>query len=206
MNHRSHSPRSWLAAIALGAALPAQGPDSAPAPLAVASQPPATVLFDQPGDGRIWALGTTYKASFGADGFTYVPFLGSAAPRNYPVQFTLRAVRVGGHDLPLAADAAVSRTGARVTFDRGAVREIYELAPDQVEQVFTVDGGRAGGVEVELEITSDLVEDATRAGLQFGNELGRVEYGTAWLVQGARKTEIPSALSGRTLRLHVPAA
>src|SRR5262245_4062391 len=104
------SDRPWrlpsLASIALGAALAAQDRAAPANALRAAGQMPTTVLFDQPGDGRIWATGTTYKASFGADGFVYVPFLGSAAPRNYPVQIALRTVRVGSHDLPFAADAS----------------------------------------------------------------------------------------------------
>jgi hypothetical protein len=44
------------------------------------------VVFDQPGDGATWARGRTYKASFDAAGVTYIPFLGSNAPRNFPVR------------------------------------------------------------------------------------------------------------------------
>jgi hypothetical protein len=63
------------------------------------------VLFADAADGRTWASGDTYKAAFGRDGFTYVPFLGSAAPRNYPVQFALDRVMVAGR--PVAFDRAV---------------------------------------------------------------------------------------------------
>lgn len=166
----------------------------------------APVLFDGPGDGRLWALATTYKASFGAEGFTYVPFLGSHAPRNYPVQFVLRAVRVGGRDLAFAAGVPAARAGTRVVFDRGAVQEVYDLAPENVEQTFVVDGGLAGDVEVELEVVSDLQEDGDRAGLQFGNALGRVEYGAAFLVDGDRKEAVATEYRGRTIRLRVDAA
>ena len=40
------------------------------------------VLYDTPGDGRLWARGAGYKASFGADGAIYFPFLGSRAPQD----------------------------------------------------------------------------------------------------------------------------
>src|SRR5690606_20321402 len=104
--------------------------------------------FDTPGDGRIWAVGATFKASFGPDGFVYVPFFGSDAPRNYPVKFALRAVRVGGESVPFAATANATRDARRVTFDRGPVREIYDLDVDSVEQTFVVDSGLAGDVDV----------------------------------------------------------
>jgi len=192
-----------LACLAFGASLAAQDLQAPPATVGLARDP---VVFDQPGDGRLWAVGATYKASFGAEGFVYVPFFGSAAPRNHPVHFVLRAVRVGGRDLPFTQDAAPVRAGTRVTFDRGAVREVYELTGDGVEQVFVVDGDRQGDVEVELQVVTDLVEDATRPGLQFGNALGHVTYGTAYLVDGAHKSEIPVALHDHVLRLSVPAA
>jgi hypothetical protein len=199
------SPHAPLACLALGALLPAQAHDDAPAIPRMAPTRDA-VAFDQQADGRIWALGSTYKAAFGADGFVYVPFFGSSAPRNYPVQFVLRAVRVGGHALPLPASATPARAGTRVTLERGAVREMYDLAADQVEQVFAIDGAQPGDVEVDVEVITELAEDASKAGLQFGNELGHVGYGTAYLVDGARKSEIATTLSGRTLRLHVPAS
>jgi hypothetical protein len=47
------------------------------------------VFYTQGADGRTWASGDTYKASFGVEGFTYVPFLGARAPQNYPVHFAL---------------------------------------------------------------------------------------------------------------------
>lgn len=204
---------TWLLPLALGSALMAQNPNGAAnarldtdAWLRAAPAPAAEhVLFDAPGDGRLWAVGSTYKASFGADGFVYVPFFGSDAPRNYPVRFVLRSVRVGGRDLEFRAEATATRHGATVTFDRGLVREVYDLTLTGVEQTFEVDGTLAGDVDVELDVVSDLTEDATRAGVQFGNHLGHVAYGTAWLVRGTEKVEIPTAMHANTIRLHVPA-
>src|SRR4051812_14437749 len=42
------------------------------------------VLYDEPGDGRLWARGETWKASFGSDGATYFPRVGPAEPRRLP--------------------------------------------------------------------------------------------------------------------------
>jgi len=206
MNPSSFTVR--IGALALGGMLAAQTPDRL---LHATSPDPATssqtrVLFDQPGTGTLWALGSTYKASFGSDGFTYVPFFGSKAPQNHPVHFVLRSVRVAGTPLDFSATTTPTRKDSRVSFDRGAVREIYDLAPHGVEQTFVVDGALQGDVDVELEVVTDLVEDSTREGVQFGNPLGQVNYGTAYLVSGTAKTEIGSTMLGGRVLLHVPAA
>lgn len=164
------------------------------------------VLFDQPGDGRVWAAGATYKASFGADGFVYTPFLGSAAPRNYPVRFVLRKVLAGGRSVRLAAVPSVRRDGARVTLDRGSVREVYDLTGDSVEQTFVIADAPAGDIEVELDVVSELEADRTDGVLQFANALGAVRYGSPFLVHAAGKTEVASTFAGGLLSLRVPAA
>ena len=46
---------------------------------------PNKVYYAAPGDGRVWARGAAYKASFGVDGVQFIPFLGSSAPKDYPV-------------------------------------------------------------------------------------------------------------------------
>lgn len=163
------------------------------------------VHFDQPGDDHLWAIGTTYKASFGADGFVFVPFFGSDAPRNYPVQFQLRSVRIGGHELALPATRPI-QAGNRVQFARGAVVEQYDLALERVEQTFVIDSAEAGDVEVELQVTSELIEDVARDGLQFGNELGSVDYGVAHVVTGAELIAVPTTWHGQAIRIRVPAS
>jgi hypothetical protein len=199
-----------LAASALPALLAAQGPVDPSPPSAVLSDGRVVpvrdrVHFSGHDDGHVWAIGTSYKASFGDDGFVYVPFFGSKAPRNYPVQFQLCSVRVGGRQLALAA-AAPEQVGTAVTFDRGAVSERYELALDRVEQTFVIDSALAGDVELELQVTSELVEDGARPGLQFHNELGSVSYGQAHVVNGMELSPVPTTFDGRTLRIHVAEA
>ncbi len=166
----------------------------------------AEVLYDTPGDGNLWAMGATYKASFGADGCTYIPFFGVHAPRNYPVHFRLEGVRVGGQPVPFAAVATPRRNGNRIVLDRGTVREVYDLTPRAVEQTFVVDADLPGDVTVDLRVDSELRDDPATEGLQFGNAFGHVGYGTAFLVAGGTKTEITSTLADGILSLHVPAA
>ena len=133
-----------------------------------------------------------------------MPFLGSDAARNWPVRFELQQVRVGGGDLPLSA-AEPQRCCDRVTFDRGAVQEHYDLALEQVEQTFVVDAP-AGDVELVLRVVTELVEDPAAPGIQFGNELGRVEYGQAQVVDGARLHPVRTEWVDGTIRIRVPAA
>ncbi|HEX6813780.1 MAG TPA: hypothetical protein VF384_19320 [Planctomycetota bacterium] len=181
---------------------------AAPADSSVAAaiaQPLETVLFDRPGDGRLWARGQTYKASFGREGFVYVPFFGSSAPQNYPVQFVLRAVRVGGKALALP-DVEPVLDRRRVTFDRGSVRERYDLDLERIEQTFVVDTTLAGDVEIEIGTASELPEDAATPGIQFGNALGRVDYGQAHVVDGQRLRPVPTTCEGNTIRIRVLAA
>ncbi|MEO6593479.1 MAG: hypothetical protein ABIP94_01855, partial [Planctomycetota bacterium] len=161
------------------------------------------VYFDHV-EGHIWALGSTYKASFGPEGFVYIPFLGSEAPKNYPVQFVLRSVRIGGQELRLEAAAPV-RFEQSVRYERGAVREQYDLRLEQVEQTFVVDSNLQGDVDVDLQVLTELTADTT-AGLQFGNQLGCVHYGAAHVVDGAALFPVETTYAGNTIRIHVPAA
>jgi hypothetical protein len=57
------------------------------------------VRFDEPGDGSLWAAGTSWKMSFDADGATYYPRFGPKAPHNYPLHFLPARVSVGGEEL-----------------------------------------------------------------------------------------------------------
>ncbi len=182
-------------------------PEGAPAAMRTATSPqlPHAVLFDQPGDGRVWAAAPTYKASFGPDGFDFVPFFGSAAPTNHPVRFELQSVRVGGAELGLAAATPVL-AGSRVTFDRGAVQERYDLRVADVEQTFVVDSAAAGDVVVTVRVVTELQEDAGRLGIQFANGLGCVEYGQAHVVDGARLHPVATTWENGAVRIHVPAS
>lgn len=163
------------------------------------------VVHDVGFDGRLWACGASWKASFGRDGFTYHPRLSPTAPGT-SVHFRLTAVRVGGRPLPLRTDVMPARDGDVVTFHRGEVREVYEVALDHVEQSFVVDTADAGEIEVELAVATDLAERAGEPGIQFGRDDGAVNYGDAFVVRGGGKHPIASEWIGDTIRLRVPAA
>lgn len=197
-------PRSLVALLSLTTIGLAQTSPPPQLPSALLRHKPYVVHDDV--DGRHWAAGDTYKASFGPEGFTLVPNFGSAAPANHPLRLSLRSVAVGGRQLPFAREVPAIHTGDRVSFVRGAVREDYDLTLQDVEQTFTIDTELAGDVVLELAVTSDLVEDAERPGLQFGNALGSVDYGTAYLLDGTRRQPIASGYGDGAIRLTVPAA
>lgn len=200
--------RTFFCFAATAAIAAPQAPESSPLDAATAGNPtwpPRHVVHDATPDGRLWAHGGDWKASFGAEGFTFVPYLPGAA-HNWPLQFRLASLRVGGAIVPIDGAVRPTRRGDRITFARGPVHELYELAPKQVEQRFVVDVARAGDIEIELALTTELQEDPARPGLQFASENGEVLYGDAFVVRGSDRLPIATELAGNRLRLRVPAA
>ncbi|MBL9076612.1 MAG: hypothetical protein JNL08_03860 [Planctomycetes bacterium] len=166
----------------------------------------ARVLHHDTDPERPGAVGNGWKAAFGRDGFCYVPFFGSAAERDYPLRTQLAEVRVGGSHLAFAADIAAVRTGDRYVYDRGAVREYYDLTREHVEQTIVVPHAPPGDVTVVLAIDSELREDTARPGIQFANALGSVGYGDAFLLRDGRRLPIETTFADGRITLHVPAA
>lgn len=165
------------------------------------------VLHAEPdANGVAWSCGTTWKASFGRGGFTYVPAFAPDAPRNFPVQFRVARVAVGGAALDVVPAVLPERRGDRVQFARGALTERYDLRLDAVEQSFVVDTAAPGDVELVLAVATELREDGARAGVQFGNEWGEVVYGDAFLVRDREQLPLTTRWSAGELRIHVPAA
>ena len=165
------------------------------------------VHVDEPGDGRVWVMGRNYKASFGVEGVTYVPFFGSDAPRNFPISFGLASATLGGEALRLGTPQ-VSREEGAVSLDHGALVERWHLDLAQLEQtfVFTSLPG-TGDLVVRLEVESDLALSDVAEGLLFTGEHGSVHYGDITVIDGAGRTlSAPSVLEGDGIALRVPAA
>ncbi|MEL6713991.1 MAG: hypothetical protein AAFP86_09465, partial [Planctomycetota bacterium] len=165
------------------------------------------LLVDEPGDGRTWARGATYKASFGAEGFTYRPFLGSDVPRSYPLELDLGSVTLDGAPLELGGRER-SRAGRAVTLDRGTAREVYHLSEESVEQTFVFDAlpGR-GELVLELDVETDLAPRPDGPGFAFECAHGAVNYGGATAVDARGRTlALAQRLDGDVLRIVVPAA
>lgn len=203
-------PTSQRALALLGAILPltAQSPEPPAAPVAL-TRPLGRVFVDQPGDGLVWARGDDWKASFGAHGCSFVPFLGSLAPRNFPVTVQLTDARCGEVALPLdLANAPRAHEKTRISIDRGALTEVYELTPRGIEQKFVFAERRgAGACSVSMHVTTELAATQDADGsLRFTNELGGVQIGKATAVD-ARGASAPATttFANGTLVYTVPA-
>ena len=159
---------------------------------------PDAVWFDTPREGEVWARGSSYKASFTADGFEYVPFFGSGAPRNYPVGFRLVAATLAGQDMPLSR-ASVSARERAVTLAHGALRERFDLSGASIEQTFVFDElPRRGTLSLAIAVNTELSPSATDAGLLFSHaELGGVRYEHA-IIKDATGRTLPVPIADGT--------
>lgn len=177
--------------------------------LALARQVDRVLYADNGADGRIWARGDDWKASFGPDGFTFVPKFGPSAPRNFPVQFDLASVTVGGADTVRLGTPRVSRQGDSITLDHGGVREVFHAGLDQVEQTFVFERALgAGDLVVSIDVFTDLLARDNGAALGFEHEtLGGVTYGAAFVLDAdGRRAPIARTWTGSAIELTVPAA
>lgn len=164
-------------------------------------------LVTEPGDGHVWVRGRDYRASFGEAGFTFLPVFGKASPQEFPVQFVLERVTVGGEALPVGVQAVRHGEG-HVTLAHPAVREVYHLDLDFVEQTFELDEVPPhGDLVVELGVASELPVLERADGLHFVHPtLGHVTYGDAFVLDaaGARQA-ISRVWTGDGIALRVPA-
>ncbi|MCY2959410.1 MAG: hypothetical protein NTY35_04530 [Planctomycetota bacterium] len=187
-------------------ATPAKDPNATgPAPASVLDF--TRVHFDEPGDGRTWVRARTYKASFDGEGATYIPFLGSQAPRNFPVRVQLDSATVGGAPLALEMHG-VSRDGSSVAIDRGAVREVWHMGLDSAEQTFEIASRPAaqGALELRLALETELSIRAEGAGFALDGAHGGVRIGRATAVDAdGRRLDLSTRLEGVTLAIEVPA-
>jgi len=164
------------------------------------------LLLDEPGDGRTWARGATYKASFGAEGFTYRPFLGPDAPQSFPLRLDLDAVTIAGESLRLGPRVR-SRDEATVRLERGAVREEYHLGRRDVEQTFVFEALPArGALELRMDVETELAPRADGAGSSFSCAHGEVRYGAATAIDAAgRAVALDQRLDAGDIVITVPA-
>jgi hypothetical protein len=186
-------------------AVDAPGPRRQPALHAARRARFERALVDEPGDGRIWARGEGYKASFDDEGASYVPCFGSSAPRNFPVKLALIGASVGGIEIEFDRAAQPVRDGQRVVFSRGALEELWEIERDRLEQKFVLDALPAHGelvlrIGVQSELDARLVDGA----LQFANELGHVAYGEATAIDAAgRRFPMTTRFVDGAIELHL---
>ncbi|MEZ6016970.1 MAG: hypothetical protein R3F49_17765 [Planctomycetota bacterium] len=179
---------------------------SGPANTITPPDPRSMIHYTEHEDG-LWIRGRTYKARVAPTGFTYVPFLGTSAPRNFPLQLRLAAATLAGVELRLTDAAAVTRDGARFVLDRGAVDVVYDVALDSIEQSFVIDAaGATGELVLELALESELEGAPAAAGLSVRCPYGGVSYGAAVVFDGrGRRADVPLTLAATALTLTVPA-
>jgi len=187
-------------------ARPAKDPSAVgPAPASVLDF--TRVHFDEPGDGKTWVRGRTYKASFDGAGATYIPFLGSQAPRNFPVRVELAEAKVGG--APIALETrGVSRDGDDVVIDRGAIREVWHMGLDSAEQTFVIASRPAtrGALEFRLDLETELAVRAESGGFALDGAHGGVSIGRATAIDAnGWRLDLDTRLEGTRIAIDVPA-
>jgi hypothetical protein len=170
--------------------------------------PEDLVLVDRPGDGKVWARSRSYKASFDGAGASYIPFLGSDAPQNYPVDFALRGVRAGGEVVEFKANGVVTTDGRRVSIDRGALVENYDLSATGMEQSFVFKSLPNGGdLIVRVGVRTELTQAVAGEGFRFANERGQVNYGAAVIVDAnGQRAPMQSTFDDNVIQLRAPAS
>ena len=167
---------------------------------------PDAVLFDQPRGAELWAMGHDWKASFDGRGFTFIPFFGSDAPRNFPLRIELASASVGGEALQLV-DGIPRLDGNTVRTARGGLTELVVTQLREVEQSFVfVQLPNRGAIHVDLVTSTELVASATADGLRFTNEHGFVTY-TKAIAKDAAGASLSLAMEwdGDSVHITIPA-
>lgn len=166
------------------------------------------VQFDRPlAGGSLWAIGHGWKASFDGQGFEFIPFLGSQAPRNFPLRVELDQVTIGGQALALPAGEP-TQVGYSVRTQRGGVTEVIDTNLLNVEQSFVFDTlPNRGAIKVEVRLAGEFAAASTADGLRFTNEHGGVSYEKAIAVDAkGRQLALPIVWTGSEAHIEIPAA
>lgn len=166
---------------------------------------PTEPVFGSQGGG-IDVLGTTYKARVADGAFTYVPYFGAEAPRNYPLELRLAGVRIGNTATPLQV-APHRRDGQRITLAHGSCEEVFDIGRDGVEQKFVIATPFQGELTITLQVRTDLRAERAPSGWRFTSAHGSVGYSDAVLVD-ARGTRLPmrTEFAAGALTLHAAAS
>ena len=194
--------------LTLACAAPALAQQPRPISSGQFQVPTDSVYWADDAEGALWARGDGYKASFDASGASFIPFLGSDAPQNYPLHLHLESVRAGSDELGFDAAALPQRSGDVIEYSRGLLRERYELVPGGMEQLFVLDPrGIEGDLVVRLALDTELTPGSDAQGLVFSNERGGVRYSSAVTVdeRGTRRAA-PTCVKDGAIEIRVPAS
>lgn len=166
------------------------------------------VHFDRPmADGPLWAIGNRWKARFDPTGVQVIPFFGSHAPRNFPLDVTLAGATVGELPLELVAGAP-TQVGDEVRTHRGSLTEVVATSLDALEQSWVFDRLPARDtITVDVQMSGDYRVSPIDGGLRFENEHGHVDYQKAVAVDGkGRRLPLPITWLGDRARMQIPAS
>ena len=172
---------------------------------ATTSERPLHFLADD--HGAVWIRGETYKSSVSTAGAQYIPYLGSDAPRNYPLAFDVRSCIVGGVELGVAG-REVKENGLALDLQRDSFVERWTYGRTQAEQSFHFAAlPNRGELTLSIGWSSDLEPSVDDDGFSWSNELGGVRYGRATALDAAgRKLALSTELVGDEIIIVVPAA
>lgn len=178
------------------------------APLGLSTPPadrPLHFLADE--HGAFWIRGATYKSSVSPAGALYIPYLGSDAPRNYPVEFAVRSCTVGDVELGVAG-REVKENGLSLDLHRDSFVERWTYGKAQAEQSFHfAELPNRGELRLSIAWSSELEPSVDASGFAWSNELGGVRYGRATALDAAgRKLALSTELVGDEIVVVVPAA
>jgi hypothetical protein len=203
-----------LATVTLLGSIAAQSPE--PLPITIPTDPVRTlapaaamaadeIVVDRVQPGILWAAGPTWKASFAADGTTFVPCFGSSAPRNFPTHLARATVRVGEQMLHGDAIGPI-QTADTISYHGRAFTERYVLGAAGIEQQFVLNSlPNRGAITVDVPFTTELTVAATGEGFRFTGEYGGFGYGRAVAIDGrGRRCELATERTGEGFRIVVP--
>jgi len=181
--------------------------DPTPPRRLVVPAPMESVWHDTDSAGALWVRGDHYKASFDASGATFVPYLGADSPRNFPIRFTLESVRVDGVETDFSSGVTPTRAADRIVYERGTLREVYDVRTSGMEQLFVFDTLPArGAIDIQVGVASELARAAESGRLTFAHARGRVGYTQAVAVDArGERTLLDTTFVDGDIRIHVPA-
>ncbi|MBL8863790.1 MAG: hypothetical protein JNK02_17505 [Planctomycetes bacterium] len=164
------------------------------------------VLFED-AESAVLAVSARWKGRFEAEGATFVPYFGPRAPRNAPLVLRTSAIQAGATSVAIEHES-LERAGDRVRIERGAVDELWRLAPEGAEQMFVIDAPVAPGeLVVRVAFEGPYAAELGPDGVTFTGELGRLRYGRAFAFDAAgRTTDVAQRLADGAIELVVPAA
>jgi hypothetical protein len=177
-----------------------------PSPL----QAPATLplLTDVDADGSVFARGADWKLACTSAGASWMPVLGSTAPRSPRLGLSPESVTLAGAAVEWSRGAQPRLVGDVVEYDRGPWLERYRLSREVVEQTFVLPAPLgAGELVLRLATGDELVHLGRDGGLVFDADgRARVRYSDVVVVDAnGVRTALESRCADSRIELRIPA-